>query len=132
LSKADDIVSRHLAVAEATGDVLPSKRRRSLANYVRATKHLDLDPWQVDLCNRLEKAFWLAQAAKFEFEQVYVDEGFYYESPSGFLIEKEEFEAKTGVGTLAAIHAGPQSRRQKPRNQTLRLHRQNPETKIPK
>lgn len=83
--------------------------RVSLQQYVETTKRLKLDPWQIDICTRLEKAFWIASADKFTFELF--DYGFapaYYEAPSGLKIDKREFDRNKNSGTRVAIHAPPQ------------------------
>lgn len=89
--------------------------RVTLAQYVVLIRsHADLpfalDEWQKDMCVRLEKAFWCASAAKFQttFSDVVVDGKDFVEAPNGFLIPKEEFREKQGLGTKAAIHAPPQ------------------------
>lgn len=80
----------------------------TLARYVERVKRIKLDSWQVDLCRRLEKTFWLAQSRKFTFKPVSIDGVEYVETPSGMRIEKREFEEKENKGTRAAIHAAPQ------------------------
>lgn len=82
--------------------------RITLANYVERVKRIKLDAWQIDLCDRLEKSFWLAQSAKFTFAPVQLDGVDYVEAPSGLRIEKKEFEERSNKGTRAAIHAAPQ------------------------
>jgi len=83
---------------------LVSPEGPTLATYVATMKQIELDPWQIDLCDRLEKAFWLAQARKFEF----FDYGKYKETPSGFLIPADEFKEGYAKGRRVAIHAAPQ------------------------
>jgi len=86
----------------------------TLARYVERIRRLPeipfrLDPWQEDLCERLEQAFWCANAKKFHFTTV--DTGTakaYVRAPNGFRINAEEFRLKENLGTLAAIHAPPQ------------------------
>lgn len=93
---------------QAELDALLVNHSPSLAEYVETVKHIRLDAWQIDLCERLEKAFWLAQAAKFKFGEITVDGADYVEAPSGLLIAKTEFTEKRNKGTRAAIHAAPQ------------------------
>lgn len=96
----------YLTLAERAelDDVLDVVDQPTLADYVSAIKEITLDPWQVDLCNRLEQAFWLAQAQKF----VFIDKGHYYEAPSGYLIPKPDFVSGAYKGIRVAIHAAPQ------------------------
>jgi len=109
LKSSIDIVNQQLAVAEASGRIPTSKRYRSLENYFRVTRKLEPDPWQIDLCRRLEKAFWLAQARNFHFEYVNIGTGpAFYESPSGLHIDAAEFEAHANEGAREAYHAPPQ------------------------
>lgn len=108
MSVVDDIVQSAILVAEATGDIGRSTAVR-LKDYVEVEKNLKLDVWQIDLCDRLEKAFWLAQAGKFYF--VKIDFGIgrpYVVAPSGLKIDLEEFEAGANKGCRVAIHAPPQ------------------------
>jgi phage terminase large subunit-like protein len=93
-----------LAERKELDEMLAIIDRPTLAQYVATIKQFALDPWQIDLCNRLEKAFWLAQAQKFAF----VDLGNYIEAPSGFLILREDFKAGAYKGGRVAIHAAPQ------------------------
>jgi len=105
--RSDDINDKLALMTPAERELyyeLTSPEGPTLAMYVAAIKGLQLDPWQLDLCNRLEKAFWLAQAAKFEF----LDYGDSKETPSGFLIPNDEFAAGYGKGIRVAIHAAPQ------------------------
>lgn len=82
----------------------------TLSSYVRRIKSLTLDQWQENLCDRLEKAFWLARAPLFEFTEINIGSSLpYVIAPSGFKIDKSEFEARKGKGTRAAIHAMPQA-----------------------
>lgn len=82
----------------------------TFAAYAEQVKHIKLDVWQIDLCARLEKAFWLSRAEFFEFETVGIGAGVaYVVAPSGFKIAAEEFERRQGQGTRAAIHAMPQA-----------------------
>lgn len=86
-----------------------NKPRVTLSAYVERVKHLQLDPWQLDLCARLERAFWLARAEFFTFKVVDIGAGpAYVVAPSGFKIDKGEFEQNRARGTRAAIHAPPQ------------------------
>jgi len=83
----------------------------SLENYVQTTKRIILDPWQVDLCRRLEAAFWLAQFDKFK--KSFTPVGFgtvdpYQISPSGLMIKQEKIDQSLNKGTRVAIHAPPQ------------------------
>jgi|SRR5580765_3453479 len=96
----------YLTLAERAelDDLLDVVDRPTLAEYVAAMKNITLDAWQVDLCNRLEQAFWLAQAQKFRF----VDHEYYFEAPSGYFIPREEFIAGAYQGVRVAIHAAPQ------------------------
>jgi len=109
LSFVDDLVSKHLRVAEATGDVPKAREWKSLEKYVTATKHIVLDAWQRDLCARIEKVFWLSRAVKFDFDLIDIGTGpAFYVSPSGLHIDKVEFEQKKGKGCQVAIHGPPQ------------------------
>lgn len=79
-------------------------------DYVEATKGLKCDVWQVDLCERLEIAFWCSQADRFSIPLIDIGTGpGYYVAPSGQKIDKDEFEGNKGKGTHAAIHAFPQA-----------------------
>ena len=83
----------------------------SLANYVQTTKRVSLDPWQKDICRRLEETFWLSQFEKFEnqFTRITFTSGRPYQlSPSGLEIDQEKIDQRRGQGTRAAIHAPPQ------------------------
>lgn len=97
------IVLRNLKLAESLG-ALPSSRP-TFQVYVERAKRLVLDPWQKDLCNRLERAFWIAQAAKFEFRDI--GTGMVY-APNGFGIVAEDFYTRQNKGSHAAIHGPPQ------------------------
>lgn len=72
-------------------------------------KRFTLDPWQEDLCQRLEEAFWCANAQKFDFlesiSEKYIS---YLRAPNGFRIDTDRFNRKQNTGTSAAIHAPPQ------------------------
>lgn len=106
-----DLITKHLRVAEATGAVPKPKSHRSLINYVQVVKKITLDPWQRDLCGRLEKALWLSRADWLEqdYETINIGAGEpYIETPSGFRILLKEYEVERGRGSHAAIHAPPQ------------------------
>lgn len=107
---SDKIARAEVEAAEASGVVSSKVPRVPLAVYVSRVKRLSLDPWQKDLCVRLEKAFWLAQFAKFEFVTVDIGTGpAVVIAPSGLKINKAEFESKKGKGCRCAIHAPPQA-----------------------
>ncbi|MFL6228433.1 MAG: hypothetical protein ACJ741_06605, partial [Pyrinomonadaceae bacterium] len=62
--------------------------RVTLDDYVERVKDVKLDPWQVNLCGRIERAFWLSRAPLFEFETVDIGTGpAYVVAPSGFKID---------------------------------------------
>lgn len=106
-----DLIDQELELAEQMGDIPVSKTRRSLENYVRVTKRIDPDPWQRDLCHRLEKAFWLSRAPWLEQDYVEVNIGAgvpYMETPSGCQIPLKEYENNRGQGCHVAIHGPPQ------------------------
>ena len=104
----EDMISSLVITAETVGDIPASGRRVSLEHYVEVTRRIKLDPWQRNLCARLEKAFWIAQANTFYFRERNYGMGKpYYEAPSGLKIDKTEFEKARGNGTRAAIHAPP-------------------------
>lgn len=108
-SLSDKIARAEVEAAEASGVVSSKVPRVPLAVYVSRVKRLLLDPWQKDLCVRLEKAFWLAQFAKFEFVTIDIGAGpAYVVAPSGLKINKAEFEAKKGKGARVCIAAPPQ------------------------
>jgi predicted phage terminase large subunit-like protein len=95
-------------VSNATN--ITQKHPLSLESYVETTKLIALDPWQVDICRRLERAFWLAQFDKFEKDFTVIDFlGTPYQlSPSGLKINQSEIDQRHDMGTRAAIHAPPQ------------------------
>lgn len=85
------------------------KPKITLSSYVEQVKRLTLDVWQQDICARLEKAFWLSRASFFNFQTVDIGAGpAYVIAPSGFKIDKEEFDKRKSLGTHAAVHAPPQ------------------------
>lgn len=115
MSFISDLINKHLTVAEALGDLPSPAPGVTLLYYIEKVKKLETgkpfvaEPWQVDLCGRLEKAFWIAQAHKFTFKLVDIGTGpAYYIAPSSFKIPKAEFDEKRGTGTYAAIHGPPQ------------------------
>src|SRR5215204_5136364 len=98
---------------EAPGEARPPAVK--LADYVEGVKPgVKPDAWQLDLCARIERAFWCARAPVVE--KLYGDyrevntakERPYVVTPSGFQIDSEEFKERRGRGTRDAIHAPPQ------------------------
>jgi len=98
--------------ADVTETVTSSdKHPLSLENYVETTKRITLDPWQTDICRRLEESFWLAHFDRFK--KAFTPIGFgtdhpYQISPSGLKINQEKINQSLSQGTRAAIHAPPQ------------------------
>lgn len=100
-----NIVDKAIDLIEGRKPKLP---RVSLQAYVELTKNIQLDAWQIDLCERLERAFWLSQSDKFQFLFFDYVGPEYYLSPSGLKISKNDFEQNKNAGDQAAIHAPPQ------------------------
>ncbi len=117
MSSHREIVERRLAQAEAEAKCRDEEaiqdlpKPLSLHNYAERMKHIKLDKWQVNLCERLEKAFWLSQADKFVDEILSIDyrpARPYRVMPSGLIISEHEFRRGRNHATRAAIHAPPQ------------------------
>lgn len=89
----------------------PPNPRLLFSNYVTATKHIELDPWQKDLCRRLEKYFWLAQWDQFKgsFKVIdFIGDKPYQIAPTGLTISQEDIDQLATHGVRVAIHAPPQ------------------------
>lgn len=107
---SDKIARAEVEAAEASGVVSSKVPRVPLAACFARLKRVQPDKWQKDMCVRLEKAFWLAQADKFEFVAIDIGAGpAYVVAPSGLKINKAEFESKRAKGSRVAIHAMPQA-----------------------
>lgn len=76
----------------------------TLADYVRRIKNLDLDVWQEDLCDRLERVFWIARANQFTFDQ----DKKRIIAPNGFVLNKKDFDRDHDKGSRLCIAAPPQ------------------------
>lgn len=98
-------IDEELDIAETLGTLPAAGVKIQLSEYVRKIKGFKLDPWQVDLCDRLEKIFWLAQSSKFTFIDLGTGNII---TPSGLHIPYDEFYEKKNKGTRVAIHAFPQ------------------------
>lgn len=80
-------------------------------NYVRTTRLLELDPWQVNLCQHLEESFWLSRYELFKDRFQTIDMGVgrpYQIAPSGFKIDQQVIDRRATHGSRVAIHAPPQ------------------------
>lgn len=87
------------------------KRPLLFENYCAYTRSLELDPWQKDLCRRLEQSFWLANFDKFKSAFVKINIGVgrpYQITPSGFKLDQELIDTRATHGCRVAIHAPPQ------------------------
>jgi phage terminase large subunit-like protein len=96
-------------VSNATN--ITQKHPLSLESYVETTKLIALDPWQVDICRRLEETFWLAHFDRFKDQFTVIPYGTdrpYQISPSGLKIDQQLIDQRRNQGIRAAIHAPPQ------------------------
>ncbi len=106
----NDLITKHLRIAEAQGKIAPAKSRRSLENYIRKTKKIEPDLWQIHLCTQLETWFWCSRAEKLEedYQEVVINTESFMETPSGFHIPIRYYEQKRGKGVHVAVHGPPQ------------------------
>lgn len=114
MSKILDKVVARVTAPDAKGSEAPIVTPQvslSLENYVQSTKHITCDPWQRDLCRRLEEYFWLSQYELFApfFTKINIGAGRPYQiAPSGLRIDQERIDQDAGKGVRVAIHAPPQ------------------------
>lgn len=107
----DDLIDQE--IAHLTGGQVYPVPQITLSRYVVRCRNRPefpfiLDDWQEDLCSRLEKAFWCANARKFDFLTKTIKGVKSISSPSGFLIDIGEFKEFENIGINAAIHGPPQ------------------------
>ena len=102
-----------MSYAADKADIITSSNKHPLSfeSYVETTSRITLDPWQTDLCRRLEETFWLAHFHRFKNDFTPIAFGTvhpYQISPSGLQIKQEKIDQSLGKGARAAIHAPPQ------------------------